>query len=44
MISDLPKVSSTELKKLLASLVKKEDYEAAAKVRDELTKRGELDE
>ena len=44
MISDLPKVSTTELKKLLASLVKKEDYEAAAKVRDELSKRGELDE
>ena len=44
MIRDLPKVSTEELKKLLASLVKKEDYEAAAKVRDELTKRGELDE
>ena len=44
MINDLPKVETKELKKLLATLVKKEDYEAAAKVRDELTKRGEIDE
>ena len=44
MINDLPKVATQELKKLLASLVKKEDYETAAKVRDELSKRGELEE
>ncbi|MGB1449677.1 MAG: bifunctional nuclease domain-containing protein [Flavobacteriaceae bacterium] len=43
-LNDLPKVATKELKKLLATLVKKEDYEAAAKVRDELSKRGELDE
>ena len=40
-INDLPKVDTNDLKKMLASLVKKEDYEAAAKVRDELSKRGE---
>ena len=44
IMSNLPKVQTKELKKLLDKLVKKEDYEAAAKVRDELSKRGELDE
>ena len=44
VMGNLPKVQTEELKKLLAKLVKKEDYEAAAKVRDELSKRGELDE
>ena len=43
-MNNLPKVDTAELKKLLDKLVKKEDYEAAAKVRDELSKRGELDE
>jgi len=41
LISDLAKVDAKELKKLLSKLVKSEDYEAAAKVRDELNKRGE---
>ena len=44
VMNNLPKVDTAELKKLLDKLVKKEDYEAAAKVRDELSKRGELDE
>ncbi len=44
IMNNLPKVDTAELKKLLDKLVKKEDYEAAAKVRDELSKRGELDE
>ena len=44
VMGNLPKVDTTELKKLLEKLVKKEDYESAAKVRDELSKRGELDE
>ena len=43
-IQELEKVSTDELKKLLAKLVKKEDYESAAKVRDELSKRGEDEE
>lgn len=43
-MNDLPKVSTKKLKKLLDKLVKKEDYEGAAKVRDELKKRGEVDE
>ena len=33
MISDLPKVSSAELKKATRNISQKEDYEAAAKVR-----------
>ena len=37
----LPAVLTDELKKLLEQLVKDEDYEGAAKVRDELSKRGE---
>ena len=44
VMGNLPKVQTKELKKLLDQLVKKEDYEGAAKVRDELSKRGELDE
>ena len=44
IMSNLPKIQTKELKKLLDKLVKKEDYEAAAKVRDELSKRGEFDE
>ena len=43
-IQELEKVSTDELKKLLTQLVKKEDYESAAKVRDELSKRGEVEE
>lgn len=43
-IQELEKVSTDELKKLLTQLVKKEDYESAAKVRDELSKRGEAEE
>ena len=43
-MNSLPKVATDELKKLLKKLVKNEDYEAAAKVRDELSKRGENDE
>lgn len=41
IIHELEKTPTEELKKLLANLVKKEDYESAAKVRDELSKRGE---
>lgn len=41
IIHELEKTPTDELKKLLAKLVKKEDYESAAKVRDELSKRGE---
>lgn len=41
MISNLPSANSEDLKQLLSKLVKLEDYEAAAKVRDELSKRGE---
>ena len=41
IIHELEKTPTEELKKLLAKLVKKEDYESAAKVRDELSKRGE---
>ena len=44
VMNSLPKVATDELKKLLKKLVKNEDYEAAAKVRDELSKRGENDE
>lgn len=44
IMGNLPKVQTKELKKLLDQLVKKEDYEGAAKVRDELSKRGELDQ
>ena len=44
IMGNLPKVQTKELIKLLDQLVKKEDYEGAAKVRDELSKRGELDE
>lgn len=44
MIQELAKVETSELKKLLPKLVKNEDYEAAAKVRDELNKRGEIEE
>ena len=44
IMGNLPKVQTKELKKLLDELVKKEDYEGAARVRDELSKRGELDE
>lgn len=36
---DLTKVSMDELQKLLDTLVKKEDYEKAAKVRDEIERR-----
>ena len=43
-IQELEKISTDELKKLLTQLVKKEDYESAAKVRDELSKRGEVEE
>lgn len=43
-INNLPKASTSSLKELLKKLVKSEDYEAAAKVRDELSKRNELDE
>lgn len=41
MFSNLPSANSEDLKQLLSKLVKLEDYEAAAKVRDELSKRGE---
>ena len=41
MISDLANTNSEDLKQLLSKLVKNEDYESAAKVRDELSKRGE---
>ena len=41
IIHELEKTPTEELKKLLANLVKKEDYESAAKVRDELSKREE---
>lgn len=41
IIHELEKTPTDELKKLLTKLVKKEDYESAAKVRDELSKRGE---
>ena len=44
VMNSLPKVATDELKRLLKKLVKNEDYEAAAKVRDELSKRGEKDE
>lgn len=44
MIQELAKVDTGELKKLLTKLVKKEDYESAAKVRDELAKRGESED
>lgn len=44
MIQELAKVETKELKRLLSKMVKKEDYESAAKVRDELRKRGELDD
>ena len=40
--ADLTNVSTGELTKLLEKLVKSEDYEAAVKVRDELTKRENL--
>ena len=41
MISNLANTNSEDLKQLLSKLVKNEDYESAAKVRDELSKRGE---
>ena len=44
LLNNLPKASTAELKKLLAKLVKKEDYETAARVRDELSKRNALEE
>ena len=44
MLNNLPKASTAELKKLLAKMVKKEDYETAARVRDELSKRDALEE
>lgn len=44
MIQELAKVETKKLKQLLSKLVKSEDYESAAKVRDELRKRGELDD
>ena len=38
-IGDLKKLSISKLKALLAKLVSQENYEKAAKVRDELSKR-----
>ena len=37
--SDLSKISFNDLNKLLKKLVKMEDYEGAAKIRDEILKR-----
>lgn len=42
MIHELAKVETKELKKLLTKMLKIEDYESAAKIRDELRKRGDL--
>lgn len=39
MLNDLAIASTEDLQKLLSKLVSKEDYEAAARVRDELSKR-----